>query len=349
VSEFFTIWNASIYHRNHRLLLAIVITAGIPRGFAAGKVSGFFTTIDYTGSNLSAKSLKSIITIFLARFLRASPQNTERAVRGLGRAIVMNTDFGETIVGIAPAARRRLRSLALTFAALGFLALASTLSLLSGRALAAPVLDFLPGPVGTAGIEYTGGATAVQTKATSPVPIVTISGSGTPLAQPDLAVTNGTLVFQTGPLSTFSSNVSSSLWSFIPGGSIQVVGGIPGLGIPDGTTLLSGSFGPANVSGDAGTLPLNGLLSATFTDVKHNDLLTYYGIPANTLFAGQLAVSARLVPPPPPQSPPAFSSTGVTSVNLINTVSVSVPEPGSLALLAVGLAGLGFMRRRRVA
>ena len=40
---------------------------------------------------------------------------------------------------------------------------------------------------------------------------------------------------------------------------------------------------------------------------------------------------------------------GGTGFDILATATAAVPEPGTLALLGLGLAGLGFSRRRRPA
>jgi hypothetical protein len=228
----------------------------------------------------------------------------------------------------------------LPFSVPAWLSLTWFLSVFPGGLLAAPIIEFLPGNISLAQIGYAGGAAGLATSLS--IPIATIRGTNTPVATSDLAVTNGSLDFVTGSLTAFSTN-GGSAWDFAPGGSITVVGGVPALGIPDGTTLLSGSFdNTVSLTGTDPTLATDGFLVATFSDTKDLMLLASFGLDPDTQFRGALTLTGRLVDFPG-EPLPAFVTTGIGSVSLVNIASV--PVPTTLALLVLGLAGFRWKGR----
>lgn len=164
---------------------------------------------------------------------------------------------------------------------------------------------------------------------------------------PTITIHNRILNFQTGPQVYYFSNIPSAtyLWMFggiSPQGSITLQGGIPSLNMSDGTTLLSGSFGTASVTEPA---PVSGnsffyVAGSNFTDNKNDVLLAYLGIPrqtANGNFNPGFAASFA-------SAPGAFTSTMVTSGNILNHLA---PFSSNLLLLGCGLMGLVGLRYRR--
>jgi hypothetical protein len=97
----------------------------------------------------------------------------------------------------------------------------------------------------------------------------------------------------------------------------------------------------------------------TYTDLAicndcwfYNDVIEVYDLPAGTYFIGVADFGGGVlasVPantnqdPPPPQDLPGFNGLGLGNY----AVSISTPEPASLALFGTALAALALRRRRR--
>jgi len=170
------------------------------------------------------------------------------------------------------------------------------------------------------------------------VQIQDVTGVGTPANNGYTALlSNAVLNFTTG---NFSGNNSTS-WFFGPGGSISLVGGMPDAGIPDGTTLFSGSFSAAATVTVVGT-EVN-IVIALFGDTKDPNLVSFYGLP-NSAYLGSLQITFELYAQAAP--PQGFSSWTILNGAITNT---PVPEPGTMALFGTGLIGLAMAIRRRLA
>jgi hypothetical protein len=127
------------------------------------------------------------------------------------------------------------------------------------------------------------------------------------------------------------SGSSASQWFFDGGGAITLVGGIPALGIPDGTLLFSGAWDSASVTNLSTTFKITG---GAFSDTKLEELTAHYGLPGGlTPYSGFINLSFFSNAANPPS---AFASTNLGSGDLTNTPRV--PEPATGALLLLGIA-----------
>lgn len=152
-----------------------------------------------------------------------------------------------------------------------------------------------------------------------------------------LNFTSGSLTGAGGPP---PSGANNGWWQFGSGGTITIMGGVQLQGatdIPLGSTLLSGAFTSAFVQDLGSQFKVT---FGSFTDTKHADLLSYYGLTPGPPFEGALTLlfgSANT------GVGEAFASTSVFSGNVVNAV---VPLPAAAWLFASGVIGVLTLGRR---
>ena len=194
---------------------------------------------------------------------------------------------------------------------------------LASSASAAIVIDFGTSTIGNGGLVTVSGSNAI--------------GSNIPLGSMTVTIGSTTSVYDTSGAATSSNqdpNRSAALNFNTSANTIQVIGGIPTLGIANGTVLLSGTFSSFTVSnfGVAAVVSGNGI------DTKNPALLAALGIPTNTAFTFfGFSISNVLRP---------GGGFVATSTDINNT---GVPEPTSIVLLGTVLIGVCRLLRQRAA
>ena len=229
--------------------------------------------------------------------------------------------------------QRRVFTLAL---ALGCLAAAGT------RPVSAAYLSFNLNADSSAGrVAYAGGATPLVGK---DLGVLSVKGLDTKL-NPNglLALSHGSVDFSTGIFSaavpTSATGSTPPEYRFGSGGNMTVSGGIPSLGIPDGSALLTGQFSEASFLRPLAGTDLK-VTGGAFFNVVNDKLAAYFGLPAGaTAYVGGISTMFAA----PAGANGSFTSSGYAS-GLVTTTPV--PEPTTLVLFGVLSAG-GIVWSRR--
>jgi hypothetical protein len=181
------------------------------------------------------------------------------------------------------------------------------------------VIDFGTGSAGQGGTVTQNGSNAI--------------GLNIPVGLLSVTIGNSMTTYNTsGAANGVSASNVAALSFNTAANTITIVGGIPTLGIANGTTLLTGTFSSVSVTNQGGVLLS---VSGSGPDTKSQALLQALGVPLNTQFQFF-----------------GFSISSILNGNTYNAFSTdiantAVPEPTSMLLLGSVLVSVCTVLRRR--
>ncbi len=197
-------------------------------------------------------------------------------------------------------------------------------------------------------IYYAGGNTPLMGEN---IPVHIVTGLDTPSNNGiEFNIINGLLNFQTGNLTSYSSNGGNQMWTFSNGGSLTLSGtvDVDGEGDvdpdePTGDLVYDGEF-YSNFVLELGAGSFNYWVTIeSLSDSKNEDLVDLFGMP-NGLYDGGFNISflAEVIN----EDTHAFQSIDTLTGDFTN---MPVPIPGAIWLLGSGLIGLvGISRRKQM-
>jgi hypothetical protein len=198
-------------------------------------------------------------------------------------------------------------------------------------ALAIPALVFDTTPGGAGGSLVYGGAGGPLVG--TDIVFVDIASIDTPLNPgATLACSNCSLDFTTGN----NTQEGPTQWVWAGGGDFTLTGGVPALGIADGTTLLSGTFTTTPNTPGLASFGTSALFIALGTDTKNAVLAGFFGLgPNDWNFANtEIALGTFTL-----GVGGAFSAVP-NQADIINTQAV--PQAATSLLLGLGMLFLGL-------
>jgi hypothetical protein len=160
--------------------------------------------------------------------------------------------------------------------------------------------------------------------------ITSLTGSATTKNAGTYSVTAGDLEFSTGAFLGTSTGLSGeTILNFASGGFFNITGGVPGASIPNGSSLVTGSFS-SNSSFDA-LFGIFGTATGGGIDSVGGGLLSFFGF-SNSKFSFTATISSIQTP--------VFGASPfvglVTGVRISDSMNSSVvPEPASIVLLGL--------------